>query len=77
MEIEHFAGHIILCWHLFSLRVYITFTHDLLAFIVSGKKTGVVLLGLPLYVTCLFPLSDLNIVSLFCAFGALIIIRWE
>jgi len=25
--------------------------HDLLAFIVSGEKSGVILIGLPLYVT--------------------------
>jgi hypothetical protein len=28
-----------------------TFVQDLLAFIVSGEKSGVILLGLPLYAT--------------------------
>jgi hypothetical protein len=36
---------------LFSLRVCLTSVQDLLAFIVSGEKSGVILIGLPLYVT--------------------------
>jgi hypothetical protein len=34
----------------FSLGLY-TSVQDLLAFIVSGEKSGVILIGLPLYVT--------------------------
>jgi hypothetical protein len=33
-----------------SLRVCITSVQDLLAFMISGEKTGVILLGLPFYV---------------------------
>ena len=51
MVIESFVGYSSLGWHLCSLRVCITSVHDLLAFIVSDKKSGVILIGLPLYVT--------------------------
>ena len=51
MVIESFAGYSSLGWHLCSLRVYMTSVQDLLAFIVSGEKSGVILIGLPLYVT--------------------------
>ena len=51
MVIESFAGYSSLGWHLCSLSVYITSLQDLLAFIVSGEKSGVILIGLPLYVT--------------------------
>ena len=51
MVIESFAGYSSLGSHLCSLRVCMTTTQDLLAFIVSGKKFGVILIGLPLYVT--------------------------
>ena len=48
---ESFAAYSSLGWHLCSLRVCITSVQDLLAFIVSGEKSGVILVGLPLYVT--------------------------
>ena len=51
MVIESFAGYSSLGWHLCSLTVCITSVQDLLAFIVSGEKSGVILIGLPLYVT--------------------------
>ena len=51
MVIESLAGYSSLCWHLCSLRVCITSAQDLLAFIVSWEKSGVILIGLPLYVT--------------------------
>jgi hypothetical protein len=51
MVIESFAGYSSLGWHLCSLRVCMTSAQDLLAFIVSGEKPGVILIGLPLYVT--------------------------
>ena len=51
MVIESFAGYSSLGWHLYSLRVCITSLQDLLAFIVSDEKSGVILIGLPLYVT--------------------------
>jgi hypothetical protein len=34
-----------------SLRVCMTSVQDLLAFIVSVEKSGIILIGLPLYVT--------------------------
>ena len=49
--IESLAGYSSLGWHLCSLRVCITSVQDLLAFIVSGEKSGVILISLPLYVT--------------------------
>ena len=52
---ESFAGYSNLCWHLHSLRVCITSVQNLLAFIDSGEKSGVILIGMPLYVD-LFPL---------------------
>ena len=51
MVIESLAGYSSLGWHLCSLRVCITSFQDLLAFIVSGEKSGVILRGLPLYGT--------------------------
>jgi hypothetical protein len=51
-----------------------TFAQDLLAFRVSFEKSGVIVIGLPLYVTQPFCLTVLNILSFFCAFGVLIII---
>ena len=51
MVIESFAGYSSLGWHLCSLRVCMMSAQDLLAFIVSDEKSGVILIGLPLYVT--------------------------
>jgi hypothetical protein len=51
MVIESLAGYSSLGCHLCSLRVCMTSAQDLLAFIVSGEKSGVILIGLPLYVT--------------------------
>ena len=48
MVIESFAGYSSLGCHLCSLRVCMTSAQDL-AFIVSGTKSGVILIGLPLY----------------------------
>ena len=73
MVIESFAGYSSLGWHLCSLRVCMTSAQDLLAFIVSGEKSGVILIGLPSYVTWPFSLTAFNILSLFYAFGVLII----
>ena len=49
--IESFDGYSSLGLHLCSLRVCITSVQDHLAFVVSGEKSGVILLGLSLYVT--------------------------
>ena len=51
MVIESFAGYSSLGWHLCSLRVCMISAQDLLAFTISGEKFGVILIGLPLYVT--------------------------
>jgi hypothetical protein len=51
MVIESWAGYSSLGWHLCSLSVCIASVQDHLAFIVSGEKSGVILIGLPLYVT--------------------------
>ena len=50
LVIESFAGYGSMGWYLCSLRVCITSVQDLLAFIVSGEKSGVILIGQPLYV---------------------------
>ena len=46
MVIESLAGYNSLGWHLCSLSVCITSVQDLLAFIVSVEKSGVILIGL-------------------------------
>ena len=51
MLIENFVGYSCLAWHLCSLRIYMTSAQDLLAYIVSAEKSGVILIGLPLYFT--------------------------
>jgi hypothetical protein len=50
-----------------------TSVQDLLSFIVSVEKSGVILISLPLYVTWPFSLIAFHILSLFSAFGVLII----
>ena len=49
MVIYSFGGYNGLGWHLWSLIVCITLDHN--TFIVSTEKSGVILIGLPLYVT--------------------------
>jgi hypothetical protein len=51
MLIESLAGYSSLDWHLCSLSVCLISVQDLLAFKVSGEKSGVILIGQPLYVT--------------------------
>jgi hypothetical protein len=51
MVIESFAECSSLGWHLCSLRVCMISAQDLLAFNVSGKKSGGILIGLTSYVT--------------------------
>jgi hypothetical protein len=60
MVIGSFDGYSSLGWHFCSLRVCRTSLQDHLAFIVSGEKSGVILIGLPLYVTCPFSLPAFN-----------------
>jgi hypothetical protein len=51
MLIESFVGYSSLDCHLCSLRVGMTSDQAFLAFIVSAEKSGIILIGLPLYVT--------------------------
>ena len=51
MVIESFAEYSSLGWHLCSLRVFRRSAQNLVAFIASGEKSGVILVGQPLYVT--------------------------
>jgi hypothetical protein len=64
MVIESFAGYSSLGWHLCSLRVCMTSLQDLLAFIVSGKKSDVILIGGLYILLDLFPL--LLLIFFFC-----------
>ena len=64
MVIESLAGYSSLGCSLCSLSVCITSVQDLLAFIVSGEKSGVILIGLPLYLT--LPFSLLLLIYLLC-----------
>ena len=73
MVIESFAGYSSFGWNLCSLEVCMKSAQDLLAFMVSGEKSAVILIGLPLYVTWPFSLTAFNILSLFSTFGVLII----
>jgi hypothetical protein len=51
MVIENVAGYNILGWHFRSFMVFMTSVQGLLAFIVSVKKSCVILVSLTLYVT--------------------------
>jgi hypothetical protein len=51
MVIESFAVYSNMGWHFCSLRVFMTSAQDLLAFIAFGEKSGIILIGLPLYGT--------------------------
>jgi hypothetical protein len=57
MVIESFVGYRSLGWHFCSLRICMTSAQDLLVFIVSREKSGVILISLPLYVTWPFSLT--------------------
>jgi hypothetical protein len=56
MIIESFSVYSSLDWHLCSHAICMTSAQDLLDFIVSGEKSDVILLVLPLYILDLFPL---------------------
>ena len=51
MVIESFVGYSSLGWHLCSLRLCMTSAQDRLPIIISVEKSGVILIGLFLYVT--------------------------
>ena len=63
MVIESLAVYSSLGWRLCSLRVCITSGQDLLAFIVSGEKSGVILIGLYMLLD-LFPI----LLLIFCLY---------
>jgi hypothetical protein len=46
-----------------------TSAQALLAFIIFGRKSGIILIGLPLYVTWLLSLAAFNVIFLFCVFS--------
>ena len=71
--IESFSGYSSLGRHLWSLNICIMLDHDLLAFIDSNVKSGVILIGLPLCVTWPFSFAALNILSLLCVCSVLIV----
>ena len=73
MVIESFAGYSSFGWHLCSLRVCMMSVQALLAFIVSVEKSGVILIGLPLYVPWSFSRTAFNILYLLWALGVLTI----
>jgi hypothetical protein len=73
MITENFAGYSSLGLHLYYHRACMTFVQDLLAFRVSVEKSGVILIGLPLYVSWPFSLPALSSLSLSCTFSVLII----
>jgi len=54
MLLECFTGYNNLVWQFCSLRVFLTSVQDILTFIVSCEKSGVILIGLTIYVTCTF-----------------------
>jgi len=72
MLIESFVGYSSQGQHLCSLRVCMKSAQDLLAFTMSGEKSGVILIGLSL---CFlnFSLIASNILHLFYGFSVLTI----
>jgi hypothetical protein len=73
MVVESFVEYCSLGWHLCSLTVCMTSLQGLLALRVSVEKSGLILIGLPLYVTFPFSLMGFNVLSLFCTLNVLII----
>ena len=53
--IESFPGYSGLGWHVCSLRFCVTVGQDHISFMVSGEKSGVILIGLPLCFLTYFP----------------------
>ena len=64
MVIESFVGYSNLGWHFCSLSVCITSVQVLLAFIFSGEKCGVILIGRLYMLLDLFPL----LLLIFCLY---------
>ena len=66
MLIESFYVSISLCQHLCSLRICMRSNQDLLAFIASGEKSGVILIGLGYLPYLNFSLTVFVCFVLFC-----------
>lgn len=62
---EYFCRYIKLCWSSKSFNIWNALIKALLAFILSTQKSAVILVGFPMYVTCVFSLAIFNILSLF------------
>ena len=73
MVIKRFSGYSSLDWHMWFFRGCKISVEALLAFSVSVEKSGVILIGLPLYITWPFSLVAFNILSLFGRLCVLII----
>lgn len=73
MEIESFAVYSSLGSSLWSVIVFSTFIQVLLSFIVSTENSHLILKGFLLFITLLFYLADVNILSLLCE---LVIMLW-
>jgi hypothetical protein len=71
---DSFAGLSILELKLFSFSARKISPQALLAFNVSVEKSAVILMGLPLYVTCFFSHTAFNILSLVSEFVVLMMI---
>ena len=72
MSMESYAGSS--SWA--GICVLLVCMTSLLAFIVFVEKSGVILMGLPLYATWPFSLAAFNNLSLHCAFCVLIVRRF-
>lgn len=75
---DDFAGHSSLDWPLWLFKTGNALLEAFPAFKVSTEKSAVILIGLPLYVTCEFcRLIAFNIFSLFCILNVSTVIYWD
>jgi hypothetical protein len=74
--IESFSEYSSLGWQLWSVRFYRISIQALLDFRVSIKKSDIILIDLPLYVSSYYSLSAFDI-FLFCIFCVFIIVYQE
>lgn len=75
---DDFAGHCSLDWPLWLFKTGNALLEAFPAFKVSTEKSAVILIGLPLYVTCEFcRLIAFNIFSLFCILNVSTVIYWD
>lgn len=74
LHLSSFVWNNILDLHLWFLRICRTSLQALTDFKVCTEKSGVILIGLPLYVTCFSPFEAFNILSPFSPFNVLMLI---